>query len=117
MELLCSRAMSTAIISILHKPLMWRYRHGWLASSGLRKKPGWAHPNKPASRCQTGPPQAVGGVAQPAVDLLLEVILDPGLQTRYPRDVLPLVAEVSVREPGRTPTETLRATRMHYWGG
>jgi hypothetical protein len=27
---------------------------------------------------------------------LLEVMQDPGLQTRYLRDVLPLVAEVSV---------------------
>jgi hypothetical protein len=31
---------------------------------------------------------------QAAADLLLEVMQDPGLQTRYLRDVLPLVAEV-----------------------
>jgi hypothetical protein len=33
-------------------------------------------------------------MAQAAADLLLEVIRDPGLQTRYLRDDLPLVAEV-----------------------
>lgn len=33
-------------------------------------------------------------MAQAAADMLLEVIQDPGLQTRYFRDVLPLVAEV-----------------------
>jgi len=33
-------------------------------------------------------------MAQAAAGLLLEVIQDPGLQTRYIRDVLPMVAEV-----------------------
>jgi DNA polymerase I-like protein with 3'-5' exonuclease and polymerase domains len=33
-------------------------------------------------------------MAQAAADMLLEVMQDPGLQTRYLRDVLPLVAEV-----------------------
>jgi len=42
-----------------------------------------------------GDPEAL---AQAATDLLLEVMQDPGLQTRYLRDVLPLVAEVSVRK-------------------
>ena len=42
-------------------------------------------------------------LAQAAADLLQEVMQDPGLQTRYLRDVLPLVAEVSV---GRTWYET-----------
>ena len=41
--------------------------------------------------------------AQAAADRLKEVMQDPGLQTRYLRDVLPLVAEVSV---GRTWAET-----------
>ena len=47
--------------------------------------------------------QAPEALAQPAADLLLEVMQDPGLQNRYLRDVLPLVAEVSV---GRTWAET-----------
>lgn len=38
--------------------------------------------------------EAPEAMAQAAADLLLEVIQDPGLQTRYLRDVLPLVAEV-----------------------
>jgi hypothetical protein len=46
---------------------------------------------------------ALQQVDHAAADLLLEVIRDPGLQSRYLRDVLPLVAEVSV---GRTWTET-----------
>ncbi len=46
--------------------------------------------------------EAPEALAQDAADLLLEVMQDPGLQTRYLRDVLPLVAEVSV---GRTWTE------------
>jgi len=33
-------------------------------------------------------------MAQAAAGLLLEVMQDPGLQTRYLRDVLPLLAEV-----------------------
>jgi DNA polymerase I-like protein with 3'-5' exonuclease and polymerase domains len=47
--------------------------------------------------------EAPEAMAQAAADLLLEVMQDPGLQTRYLRDVLPLVAEVSV---GRTWAET-----------
>ena len=42
---------------------------------------------------------------QAAAALLLEVMQDPGLQARYLRDVLPLVAEVSVGV-GRTWAET-----------
>ncbi len=42
-------------------------------------------------------------IPEDAAALLLEVISDPGLQTRYLRDVLPLVAEVSV---GRSWVET-----------
>lgn len=42
-------------------------------------------------------------LAQTAAHLLLEVMQDPGLRTRYHRDVLPLVAEVKV---GRTWAET-----------
>lgn len=38
--------------------------------------------------------EAPEAMAQAAADLLLEVMQDPGLQTRYLRDVLPLVAEV-----------------------
>lgn len=38
--------------------------------------------------------EASEAMAQAAADLLLEVMQDPGLQTRYLRDVLPLVAEV-----------------------
>ncbi len=47
--------------------------------------------------------EAPEALAQAAADLLLEVMQHPGLQTRYLRDVLPLVAEVSV---GRTWAET-----------
>ena len=43
--------------------------------------------------------EAPEALAQAAADLLLELMRDPGLQTRYLRDVLPLVAEMSV---GRT---------------
>ena len=39
--------------------------------------------------------EAPGALAQAAADLLLEVMQDPVLQTRYLQDVLPLVAEVS----------------------
>jgi DNA polymerase I-like protein with 3'-5' exonuclease and polymerase domains len=35
-------------------------------------------------------------LALAAADLLLEVMQDPGLQTRYLRDVLPLVAEIGI---------------------
>ena len=42
-------------------------------------------------------------MAQAAADPLLEVMQDPALKTRYLRDVIPLVAEVSV---GRTWAET-----------
>jgi len=38
--------------------------------------------------------EAPESMAQAAAGLLLEVIQDPGLQTRYIRDVLPMVAEV-----------------------
>jgi DNA polymerase I-like protein with 3'-5' exonuclease and polymerase domains len=47
--------------------------------------------------------EAPEALASAAADLLLEVMQDPGLQARYLRDVLPLVAEVSV---GRTWAET-----------
>jgi DNA polymerase I-like protein with 3'-5' exonuclease and polymerase domains len=47
--------------------------------------------------------EAPEALTQAAADLLLDVMQDPGLQTRYLRDVLPLVAEVSV---GRTWAET-----------
>ena len=43
--------------------------------------------------------EAPEALAQAAAGLLPEAMQDPGLQTRYLRDVLPLVAEVSV---GRT---------------
>ena len=36
--------------------------------------------------------EAPEAIAQAAADLLLDVMQDPGLQTRYLRDVLPLVA-------------------------
>lgn len=47
--------------------------------------------------------EAPEALAQAAADLLLEVMKDPGSQACYLRDVLPLVAEVSV---GRTWAET-----------
>lgn len=48
--------------------------------------------------------EAPEALAQAAEDLLLEVMQDPGLQRRYLRDVLPLVAEVSVGgDLGRNP--------------
>ena len=40
--------------------------------------------------------EAPEALAPAAADLLLEVMQDPGLQTRYLRDVLPLVADVRV---------------------
>jgi len=40
--------------------------------------------------------EAPESMARAAADLQLEVMQVPGLQTRYLRDVLPLVAEVSV---------------------
>lgn len=40
--------------------------------------------------------EAPEAMAQAAADLLLEVMQDPGLQARYLRDVLPLVAEVRI---------------------
>ena len=49
---------------------------------------GWHH----CHRCRH--PHATEALAQAAAVLLLEVMQDPGLQTRYLRDVLPLVAEV-----------------------
>ena len=55
---------------------------------------------RPKSESRLKAPQAM---AQAAADLLLDVMQDPGLQTRYLRDVLPLVEEVSV---GRTWAET-----------
>jgi hypothetical protein len=49
-------------------------------------------------------------LAQTAADLLLEVMQGPGLQARYLRDVLPLVAVVSVGvELGRN---SLRPPRL-----
>ena len=47
--------------------------------------------------------QAPEALAQPAADLLLEVMQDPGLQNRYLRDVLPLVPKV---HPGTSWGET-----------
>ena len=47
--------------------------------------------------------EAPEALAQATAHLLLEVMQDPGLQTRYIRDVLSLVSEVSV---GRTWVET-----------
>jgi len=47
--------------------------------------------------------EAPEALAQVAADLLLEVMQDPRLQTRYLRDVLPLVAEASVGGLGRDP--------------
>ena len=58
---------------------------------------GWHH----CHRCRH--PHATEALAQAAADLLLEVMQEPGLHTRYLRDVPPLVTEVSA---GRTRPET-----------
>jgi len=47
--------------------------------------------------------EAPEDLAQAAADLLLEVMEDPGLQSRCLRDVLPLVAEL---HPGTSWAET-----------